>query len=593
MSESWVDPLGAGKSAVRGMGAFTNETVSRLRDDGVDESVLFLAWELARWPSLSPLERAAFRFWVLSLLIQHTHGSSCLPDAVARESLAQHEQSSKLLPALEVVIRKVEAGALSEVFGRSGRPLVRQGNALFTQKYHSAEQRVAQAVLRLCDCKVGAAKVPNVSASLSEEQLSAVNHVSTHALTILTGGPGTGKSTVIVSMVENLLSQGFRHEDIVLSAPTGKAADRLSSALREARFSTEAISVSTLHRLLGYSPSRRRFLRNESDPINAKVVIVDECSMIDLQLFDRLLRALPSSTKLVLVGDPEQLPPVGVGAVFQDLCDHPHLAKTRQRLNKSFRMDGSSTGAKVLRLAQAISKQETLNASLLSNEGVNVVSAEGKAKLDFFEEWFAASFQQRHAIGAQIFEATAESVLHPSKELTTLFSESKESQLLCFTRVGRLGSLQVNEWFHTKMKNRRRHFYPAGEPLIVTRNDYARGLFNGDMGMVLLVRMPGQSPQPCFVVEGPEGWQAHPVSSLSDLLEPAYAITVHKAQGSEYKRVGLLVSEGANASKQILYTGVTRAKERVTIVGTADAIHTAATTIKERHSGLSARLSGG
>lgn len=488
-------------------------------------------------------------------------------------------------------------------------------------------------------------------------------------LTLLTGGPGTGKTTIVVSILRIVTRLGIAPGDIALAAPTGKAAQRLKESIHQqleslasrdasipeadARLQRRLPEARTLHRLLGYSPKYNRFFRNAESPLDARLVVCDEASMIDVRMMHALVRALPEGSRLVLVGDADQLPAVSGGAVFRDLVarsgvgepdwmrlvdelaetppeqqlpesSEEPLARHTVRLRKSYRMaDDEAGGAEILRFAEAIrdcpadaaeneSQPELLEIvgkrralhELTDFEGVARLTVETELD-DFIETWFERHVDARkHTRVVPTADSDeAKKALQtidgefdePSRSrLAELFDHYERARILGVTRVFATGARAVNQAMHEL------HFTASGyerkeslmhlEPVMVQKNDYDLGVFNGDQGVVVNVSEHGDSETTKEVVfpKGDKDFRMINIGQIRDQIERSYATTIHKAQGSEFDHVAVVLPDEdlPLLTKQLLYTGVTRASESVTIYDANSLLVDAAATSERRFSGL-------
>ncbi len=479
--------------------------------------------------------------------------------------------------------------------------------------------------------------------NLDGGQQLAVKEALEGRITVVSGRPGSGKTAIVADLLRVVARLQYPPlAAIALAAPTGKAADRIrASVIRHlAAISDPAVAdlkliencppAQTLHRLLGYSPSEERFRHSERNPLAEKLIIIDESSMLDLALTDSLLRALQPDAKLMLLGDADQLPPVDAGAILRDLC-RSKKAVTRGRvvmLENSYRArEEDSAGAKILAFAAAINSGEYSQKSgtagalpeyaepaELTFAGVEIFTPrEESQKRRFMESWLS-----RHLVRADLPDLLRSYSYHyrmsgfddqEQHDLKQLFAHYESFKLLCVTRVtaAGAGSDFLNRWFHQRwLAWLRERDLPGdagemavGEPLIVNRNDYRLRLYNGDSGILLpvsTVRGTTKSrPEPMAVFQRGESFSAFPLQALSGRVEPAWAITVHKAQGSEYDDVAIILPDSyiRPLSRELLYTAVTRARRSVVIVGSAAVLEEGAMRPVERLSGVTENLDAG
>jgi exodeoxyribonuclease V alpha subunit len=416
-------------------------------------------------------------------------------------------------------------------------------------------------------------------------------------------------------------------DSVAIAAPTGKAAQRLADAIRQglatpapatprdladAVLGASALVPQTLHRLLGWSPSRGRFARHEGDPLPHKVVVVDEASMIDLSMMDRLLRSVRPEARLVLFGDADQLPSIDAGAVFRDLCAGLGAA----RLTKNLRVANDAGASRIVTAARAInagtlagefatSVQARASASALTLEGVEHLTPQwSEAGAAFLDRWWSAriapdpEFARRvsrtyRLRGGSIEEADL-------VDVRALFEGHARSRILCATRVRGFsaGADAVGDQLLDKLRrvaparSSRRRDLPPGAPVVVQRNDYDLGLFNGDQGMVLRIDTGrAAEAEPMVVFPRRDSYEAFPLDSAGDVA-PAFAMTVHKAQGSEFDHVAVVLPEAdlPILTRELLYTAMTRARRSVVLVGSPDLLARAVSRTMLRESGVAEKL---
>jgi exodeoxyribonuclease V alpha subunit len=400
--------------------------------------------------------------------------------------------------------------------------------------------------------------------ALTAKQADAVCSALTAKITVLTGGPGTGKTTTVRGLIQLLKAEQHTFH---LAAPTGRAAKRLSEATGE--------PAQTLHRLLEFTPSAdagARFMRDRDNPLDADLIIVDELSMIDLLLMNALLKAVAVSSHLLLVGDPDQLPSVGAGNVLKDLIASglvPVIA-----LDTIFRQSERSL---IVHNAHRINHGELpeFNKSatdfFLFNEpepeeaAARVVklvttSIPARFKLDAVNDIQVLSPMHRGVVGVAQFNLVLQAALNPPL-------------------AGK------HEWRHGG------RVFRTGDKVLQTRNNYDKQVFNGDMGRVREIDLEEQT----VAIDFDGVLVSYDVSELDELTH-AYAMSVHKSQGSEYRAVviPLLTQHYMMLQRNLLYTAITRAKSLVVLVGTKRAIAIAVKNDKvaQRNSGLVKRLSG-
>ncbi len=482
---------------------------------------------------------------------------------------------------------------------------------------------------------------PYGKAELDQWQKKAVRAALSGRIAVISGRPGSGKTSIVAGILRVLARMGRPTlGSIALAAPTGKAADRMRQSINahllaipapgeaDRRLMEACPPASTLHRLLGYSPGRDIFRHGELNPLAEKLVIVDESSMIDLAMMDRLLRALQPAARLVLLGDADQLPSIEAGAVLRDLC-RAQSAVERERvvvLERSYRArEEDVSGKQILDTAAAFNEGKLFSeaasaaapvvsreAEKLRFQGVEYLTpGDEDQKEAFLTRWYQLllgsdagleeSLARDYLAGASGFDQET------TVQLQSILAHYERFRILCATRVsaGGTGTGDVNAWFHRRWLSYCRrlgrvpvssHFL-VGEPVLMTRNDYSLRLYNGDSGLVLKVApdsgMRRRPAEPMAVFPRSGSYAAFPLDLLRGRLEPAWATTVHKAQGSEYDHIGIILPavKTPNLTRELLYTAVTRAKNSVTIVGSAEILRAGIANKMERASGLAEILS--
>ena len=410
----------------------------------------------------------------------------------------------------------------------------------------------------------------------SPEQEQAIRQAATSGLLLVTGGPGTGKTTILNGILELLGQMQLR---CVLAAPTGRAAKRLTEVTGE--------DASTIHRLLEASidpaTGKMCFIRDADNPLKADVVIVDEMSMVDVQLLHSLLQAIPSNKRLILVGDPDQLPPVGPGFPFSDMLRSNQLPSIR--LTEIFRQAQQSL---IVMNAHRVNRGELPELKVTTS--------------DFF-------FMRRNS---------EETVAQTIRDLCTtrlpknMGIPSDQIQVLSPTRKGGVGTVTLNQMLQASLNppapNKKEkqfgdYIFREGDRVMQIRNNYdilwkkadgtsvGTGIFNGDVGIITAIEPTAETMTILFDDREAE----YDFTQLSE-LEPAYAMTVHKSQGSEYRAVILTAWNGSPylLSRSILYTAITRARELLIIVGREETVAVMTENAKRnrRYSGLKLRLQG-
>jgi exodeoxyribonuclease V alpha subunit len=469
-------------------------------------------------------------------------------------------------------------------------PILRlNGDLLYLDRYWLEEQQVCDDVLAMMATKP-AGTVPNTARLFPtgyEEQRAAAEVALSQGLTVLTGGPGTGKTTTVARLLALLVEQatmaGNARLRIALAAPTGKAAARLQEAVQlevarldpSEREALIGLHATTLHRLLGSRPdTSARFRHHRGNRLPHDVIVVDEASMVSLTMMARLLEAVRPHTRLLLVGDPDQLASVEAGAVLADLVDG--LGEAKVAALKTSHRFGESIGE----LATAIRMGD-------ADRVVEVLRAGGEHL-----EWIEAADpreQLRSVLVPQAFALRSAAILGDTvAALATL----DEHRLLCAHRRGRFGvqhwNRQVERWLTEETGEPIWSSWYAGRPVLVTANDYGLGLYNGDTGVTVV---DGEALR--AVIGGAGETLTFATSRLAD-VETMHAMTIHKSQGSQADEVTVLMppEDSRLLTRELFYTAVTRAKKRVRVVGSEAAVRSAIERRAIRASGLAQRLRG-
>lgn len=485
----------------------------------------------------------------------------------------------------------------------SRQPTTDNHSAIYLAPFYYAELGVANQFLRLLskegqalsyeDTKASSFTTDAVLTELEQEmeirfasqQQEAIRTAMTARAMILTGGPGTGKTTTTVGMIRLFESQG---KHITLTAPTGRAAKRLSE--------TTGGEAKTIHRLLEFSPQNNGFKRNRQNPLDTDVVIVDETSMVDLVLMNRLMQAIRPSTTLILIGDVDQLPSVGAGNVLKSLIDSQRIPVIK--LTEIFR--------------QAQESMIVMNAHRINKGDFPELTGEADRNFFFIEEENPDEIVE--LICSLISDRLPQHYdYHPIDDI----------QLLCPMRRGALGTESLNKRLQevlnigdmpqaahplekarfgprthgqgprrgevTSSLSRTAGGFRIGDKVMQVRNNYDYDVFNGDIGRVVAIEHIDKKVR----IQFPDKQVAYDTADLGELVL-AYATTIHKAQGSEYPAVviPLHTQHYLMLQRNLLYTGITRAKERVVIIGTKQALGICIRNnqVMERNSYLAERL---
>ncbi|MCC5874777.1 MAG: exodeoxyribonuclease V subunit alpha [Candidatus Sumerlaeia bacterium] len=578
---------------------------------------------------------AAFHVLLIALLRSLVEGSVCL--SMAPEALRQSldflpeelaNEYTERIPAGLPGYRKLDR-IISDGITRQAPLIVRehQGHSvLFFQRYHRAEEQLKRILgefiesppLQVTESDVRAFNVGTEKRGdmeLGDEQKLAVAMALCQRFVVVSGGPGTGKTTVVLSMIRAFLVLGISPGDIRLAAPTGRAANRMAESIRggmkgEADDPASTLEASTIHRLLGFKPGMGHFTHNHDNPLPLKVLILDEASMVDISLMARVLEAVPQGARVILLGDRDQLPSVEAGAMLSDLlsaprgsvytkgmksalglfpgmegeqnaggpghpmADHLTILEKTHRFNESMRQVSR-------RIADG--EEEVVDVMLKATDGHRFIplpeGREAGFRRDFLAKWFGDHFSGASDGRDVYIDLVQRAVDGYDDTLRSIFQLLAANRVLSLTHSGPAGVSAVNRVFLEMLRARLPGDlgsgigFPPGTPIINTRNDHARRLYNGDTGVVL--RDGNGNMRGWF--ESPGGAVSWPLEELPT-IEPAFAMTVHKAQGSEYGEVLLLLppsGEHRLLGREIVYTGLTRARREAVILGSRESLVTA------------------
>ena len=466
--------------------------------------------------------------------------------------------AGQLLEAGETAIRDTLAGMLQ------AEDLILDKDAIYLPPFYHAECSTSRRLRDLAESTGRSlfdglfdpsSLTAETGIEYDEVQLAAIRQAVTSKVMVLTGGPGTGKTTTTQGIIAALKKAGLR---VLLAAPTGRAAKRMSEAT--------GMEAKTIHRLLEYNP-QDGYKRNDENPLEGDALIVDECSMIDILLMNNLLKAVPVGMRLVFVGDIDQLPSVGAGNVLRDIIDSQRIPVVR--LVRIFR--------------QAQKSRIVMNAHAI-NQGRFPDTSNGR-DTDFF-------FMREDDP-----ERAAETIVRLVKErLPRAYRESPDRiQVLTPMQRGVVGAANLNLLLQQALNpsgpslNRGGYTYRQGDRVMQQRNNYDKDVFNGDLGYIREVNTEERT----LKVDFDGKWAEYDVTEL-DELTLAYATTIHKAQGSEYPIVvmPILMTHFVMLQRNLIYTGITRAKKICVLLGAAKALAYAVRNVSvlKRNTRLKERL---
>lgn len=608
-------------------------------------------------------------------------GSLCLdltPGALAKR-LERFMPGSPEAVADEI-LSKIENGKYRSILSDQSDafvPLIRRGRHLYFQKYFASAKRLADDLKRFISWDRSeepsdlntvkdtlSAVIPSGKSSeksvLNPEQRLAVVLALVNNFVIISGGPGTGKTTMVIAILRALLHRGILPERIGLAAPTGRAAQRLTEAVQagsdesSSQPALSTISAGTIHRLLRFSPSRNRFYYHRSNKLPLDVVLVDEVSMVDVVLMSRLLAAVSRKAKIILLGDRHQLPSVEAGAIFADLMPgekpvysaevkshfrlffqgadlriDPKKSPLRDRvvfLKKNYRSEPSIAAAadRVNRAdKEALSNGFPLLQPRKKENGEVLIPWPVPCKADdgyrcpeggcfrfpaensdddtwtaLLHSWarrqymetghrYAEKYRKMLERASTVLNFDALSAADAKRVLDPIFGCIHQARILTLTRKGPYGCVAVNrillDFLKSTLDPSSTGGHLIGTPLLITRNDYRLELYNGDVGVVLSDRKGRKQA----VFSSRHLYFSYPVETLPQ-HEPGFAMTVHKSQGSEFDQVLLVLPDDPEhplLTREIVYTGLTRARHLAVVYSSAAVLESAIRRKIERETG--------
>jgi len=514
------------------------------------------------------------------------------------------------------------------------QPFVLYNRRLYLHRYFQYESRILQRTLAFISHEEGfrAERIqaleqqqefvrdlfrePGLSEGRPNWQLAAAVSAVLQNFTIITGGPGTGKTTTVAKVLALLhsLNKSLR---VALAAPTGKAAARMAESLKNAKLRGsrdlgaffQVLEPSTIHRLLGFIPDSPFFKHNRDNLLNFDVIIVDESSMIDVALFAKLLDAVGPDTRLILLGDKDQLSSVEAGSLFGDLClaqDQLNVFEPeRVELINSFADELARiplSGSEQMRhpLAQHVIELK-FSRRFKDDEGIGkfskaIIKNDVSVVRDFVhqerDEHVAVDTQYSDVLFSEFIRAYERYI--QEQDISLALKYLNDLRVLCAMREGPHGLYAINMKIEKYLEGLElikvdREFYHH-RPIIVTSNNYNLGLFNGDIGLI----RPDDKGVLYAWFENKDGEVRAYSPGFITNCETVFAMTIHKSQGSEFTKVLVVLPDDSNSSlltRELLYTGITRARDFVLLQGSEDVIVRACDRFVERASGIVERLS--
>lgn len=566
--------------------------------------------------------------WLVSKKLSEGHICVSLDDAMeAEEELPLAYKS--VLSGIDILRKE----ALVSTIESEKQPFVLHNNRLYLQRYFHYESMILKRIEQFIESERVTADERQVNLELQKpfikhlfsgnstghtdwQMVAAVSCILNN-FSVITGGPGTGKTTTVAKILAVLFSMN-KDLKVALAAPTGKAAMRMAESLKSASFDVseditacfESLKPSTIHRLLKYIPDSPYFKHNQENPLEYDVVIVDESSMIDVALFAKLLDAIGPDTRLILLGDKDQLASVEAGSLFGDLCESQGalnlFSKERTEFINSF-TDEAQRHLKAGKINQPCDHplfehiiELQYSHRFKSDEGIgkfsraiignDVTAIKGFFVGDTDEQVLIDSLYSQEKF-EHFIQGYVDYINEP--DIKSALKKFQNLRILCAIREGEQGLYAINRKVEKYLADNR-HISLKGDfyehrPIMMNSNNYSLGLFNGDIGIV----RPDKNGVLKAWFETPEGELKSILPGLIGQAETVYAMTIHKSQGSEFNKVLIVLPDADNISiltRELLYTGITRAKQKVLVQGKESGILQAAAGQVKRASGLSERF---
>ncbi len=506
---------------------------------------------------------------------------------VAELSNVQHQGHSciRLDTRDQEIVRA--SGLVSD---RGGYPLILEQDRLYLHRYWHYETRLAKQILQLANSNLPEpseeAIFDRYFGSVTEQtdwQREAAKSAVNNAFCIITGGPGTGKTTTVVkilAILQELAGQEQQALHIALAAPTGKAAMRLQQSINQSKLLLPCKdeiqqlipeNVSTIHRLLKVKPGSPYFQHDTDNPLPHDLVVIDEASMIDLALMSKLVDALKPGARLILLGDKDQLASVESGAVLADLTsglpNNTLELKKNHRFDKHIKILADAVNSQQPELAWQILQGEHNNISLLQEDLIS----------------YAATHQENFL-----------KQIKAGADFKTIYRSFNTFQILCATRNGKNSVTEINQQLEQHLAGLNlinlAGIWYNGRPVMITQNDPGMHLYNGDTGICL--EDSEQHGKLMVFFQDPDGSVKKFLPSRLPHCETVYAMTIHKSQGSEFEQVLIVLPETMNPvlTKELIYTAITRARKTVNLITDKQVFISTVQQRVIRYSGLKEKL---
>ena len=563
-----------------------------------------------------------FAFLVLSLSMEVRAGHVCF-DLTRLQNIEPQIWLELNSPEIDDWIKVLKLASNRHVvsFGDQLAPLMFIENKLYFQRMWLDEGFVAQYfnqtqldITTNIDLKQILNQLFTYDSASIDWQKIAVAIALTRKVAIISGGPGTGKTTTVAKILAGIVLNNPTTR-IVSAAPTGKAASRLTESLGRAieQLSFESLNIKTeavtLHRLLGAKTDNRSFSYNKHNQLLIDVLVIDEASMVDLNMMARIIEALPASARLILLGDKDQLSSVEAGAVFGDLCDFISNGYSQLRAHELSRLTGYTIPIadqptmaitdSICLLKKSYRFNESSGIGLLANavkEGryLNVKKLLADNTLQDISYYELLSNQTYQAVLNDCVEHYKNylNAINRSNDIATVLTKFTQCRLLCALREGKFGVEGLNKQIelllakHKLIRLNHRDQWYIGRPIMILRNSTSLGLYNGDIGITLTAEHDSSKLRVYFPFSDGtiKGFSPYRLPEH----ETAYAMTIHKSQGSEFDHVNIILPTEFSPllNRSLLYTAITRAKKAVSIFADAKILERVVKSQIHRESGL-------
>jgi exodeoxyribonuclease V alpha subunit len=600
-------------------------------------------------------------FFALSVSLRTGH--SCLPLSalsqqhwgVAFDEQGECSHQGFIFPDKDSLFNTLTKANLT---ANAQQPIVFENNNIYMRRYYEFEQTLVQNIKTRLNLRLptSSADISNVLQQLFpplenaktldiDWQKLAVANAMNKNFTVIAGGPGTGKTYTVTKLLaalimlndnDNIDSKANNEQslEIALVAPTGKAAQRLSESIIKAIAGFKGLidekvlaaiptEAKTIHRLLGVIPNSPNFRHDQNNLLSCDVLLIDEVSMVDLPMMTRIFRALKSDTKIILLGDADQLPSVAVGSVLADIAPRPHsgyspensnyLAQVcqldRQQLNQAFEQTDTYSD----HLSFLVTSRRFDGEGGIGRLAAHVIKGENKQSWQLLQD---ATENKEKNNQLTLADGDLHTWLSPlikeyyqgisqCKSIDEAFALLAKFRILCVTRQGEFGVDTINLWVKEQLAvnagkpwgQSQQNYH--GMPIMITENDYRLGLFNGDIGLIWRAGENISDNAHCnnehlmafFELPKTDDGFTHYKTLLPSRLpkyDSVYAMTIHKTQGSEFEHVAMLLPKQSNLllSRELLYTGITRAKTQLTIASNKQTWQQSVISDVNRYSGL-------